>query len=324
MQYFKKNCILRQLKQGFSCDGKPLSGIVKAEQYGKNIAVEVGVINLAPLSTGEYYCVIADQKKRFQVLPLKEKTSFSFLSDMEISQGFLAGICFVKEDLPLAIAYGTNGTINLELNAILKTAFFSPPKAEETPPAQEEIGAEESPAQNDYDDEAVTEENYFILEEEHDECERTSEIIGNAQDQGADTDETAQTGDTASQDADGECVRHAFTTQSDGYYQSIKGEIAELFEKYPRDDTLCGAFACSEWVRTKGEEGNPQQLVGLVYEDGRVKYICYALPKTEEEPPQDFANACFFVPVSPLTPETGFFVLYQSAATGESIKPQNA
>ena len=64
MQYLKKMCILRQVKQGFSGDGKALSGLIKIEQYGKNVAIEVSVNNFAPLLSGEYYCVIADEKQR--------------------------------------------------------------------------------------------------------------------------------------------------------------------------------------------------------------------------------------------------------------------
>ena len=71
MNYVKKMCILRQLKQGFSSDGKTLSGLIKIEQYGKNMAIEVSIINFAPLSSGEYYCVIADEKHRSETLPLR-------------------------------------------------------------------------------------------------------------------------------------------------------------------------------------------------------------------------------------------------------------
>ena len=39
MNYVKKMCILRQVKQGFSGDGKTLSGLIKMEQYGKNLSV---------------------------------------------------------------------------------------------------------------------------------------------------------------------------------------------------------------------------------------------------------------------------------------------
>ena len=81
---------------------------------------------------------------------------------------------------------------------------------------------------------------------------------------------------------------------------------------------FCGVIK-SEWVRVKGEENCPEELVGLVYENGIVKYICYALPATENTP-QEVKSQGYFVPVSPLSPERGFYVLYQSATTGESIQ----
>ena len=88
MQYLKKMCILRQVKQGFSGDGKALSGLIKIEQYGKNVAIEVSVINFAPLLSGEYYCVIADKKQRTEILPLRGKSIFNILSDIDITDGY--------------------------------------------------------------------------------------------------------------------------------------------------------------------------------------------------------------------------------------------
>ena len=73
MNYVKKMCILRQIKQGFSGDGKTLSGLVKAEQYGKNLAVEVSVINFAPLIVGEYFCLLSDGKGKTETLALRGK-----------------------------------------------------------------------------------------------------------------------------------------------------------------------------------------------------------------------------------------------------------
>ena len=54
MHYVKKMCILRQIRQGFSTDGNALSGLIKVEQYAKNLAVEVskGTISInTPKST---------------------------------------------------------------------------------------------------------------------------------------------------------------------------------------------------------------------------------------------------------------------------------
>ena len=100
MNYYKKMCILRQVKQGFSGDGKPLSGLIKIEQYGKNLAVEVSIINFAPLSSGEYYCLLSDGKRKTEMLKLRGKSIFNLLSDLDISNGFCGIICFVKKLYP--------------------------------------------------------------------------------------------------------------------------------------------------------------------------------------------------------------------------------
>ena len=108
MNFVKKMCILRQVKQGFSGDGKTLSGLIKIEQYGKNLSVEVSVINFAPLSSGEYYCLLADRKGRTEMLPLRGKSLFNIVSDLNAEDGFCGVICFVKNGI-VPIAYGVNG-----------------------------------------------------------------------------------------------------------------------------------------------------------------------------------------------------------------------
>jgi hypothetical protein len=39
-------------------------------------------------------------------------------------------------------------------------------------------------------------------------------------------------------------------------------------------------------------------------------------------PPKEIADVCVFVPHSPFRDNEGFFVIFQSAATGECIKPK--
>ena len=99
MNYVKKMCILRQAKQGFSGDGKALSGLIKLEQYGKNLAVEVSIINFAPLTLGEYYCILSDEVGRTETLALRGKSLFNILTDMDVSNGFCGVICYVKNEI---------------------------------------------------------------------------------------------------------------------------------------------------------------------------------------------------------------------------------
>lgn len=320
MYYVKKMGILKQLRQGFSGDGRPLSGLVKTEQYGKNVAVEIAVVNLAPLTAGEYLCVLSDNQGQTEVLSLQGDTRFHFLSALNLSAGFYALLCFVKTDI-LPIAYAVNGELSVDSNALLDVALR---KRKKELPETETACAEESTEETatEYDDDAITAEDYFEREKD-DESGKITKSDGDAHVESGTETKRTQTGQDTATHEDGENVLHAFTTDSDGYYRSVKGEIDALFQRYPKDESLQKAYPCSEWVRVKGDADNPQQLVGIIYQDGKAQYICYALPANGETPPEELAGNCFFVPVSPLE-ERGFFVLYQSAATGECIKPKES
>ena len=351
MNYLKKMCILRQVKQGFSGDGKTLSGLIKVEQYGKNIAIEVSIINFAPLVSGEYYCLISDGKGQTEMLALRGKSLFNILSDIDISDGFCGVICHVKNEI-VPIAYGINGNGAYDwkkiLNAAMPPSFYK--QKRETPQTaitqneekkQENIPfglVEEANEKNGeadekeditpangqmYDDEFLATENYY--QEEKNEREQLTEIGENAQTQSAVKNQGTQARYGSAENADAEKLLHPFKTDGDGYYRSVKNEIDELFSAHPRDTTLVGAFSCSEWVRIKGEEGAPQYLVGVVYDDGKAQYICYALAAQDKDaPPEEIRSVCTFVPTTPFQDSKGFFVIFQSAATGECIKPLHA
>ena len=380
MNYIKKMCILRQVRQGFSGDGKTLSGLIKIEQYGKNLAIEVSIINFAPLVSGEYYCLISDGNGKTEMLSLRGKSLFNILSDLDISGGFCGIICYVKTEV-IPIAYGINGNKSYDwkaiLNATLPPVFprksekisretaqsigaFTvnpqptknnavsapaalasdappPPLPPELPQPPPEPSSEPLPpqedstppthgdgitAKKDYDDETVATENYY--EEKNDERKLLQKTSEDAHTQSAAQEQEPKTRADASENVDASGILHPIKTDPDGYYLAVKAEIDGLFRKYPRDKTLDGAFSCSEWVRIQGTAKAPQYLVGVLREDGRARYICYALATEDKSaPPDEIKNVCSFVPTSPYT-DSGFFVIFQSAATGECIRPERA
>ena len=122
MNYIKKMCILRQIKQGFSGDGKTLSGLIKIEQYGKNLAIEVSVINFAPLVSGESYCLLSDGHGKTEMLALRGKSLFNILSDLDVSTGFCGILCYVKNEV-VPIAYGINGNKTYDWRTILNATL---------------------------------------------------------------------------------------------------------------------------------------------------------------------------------------------------------
>ena len=382
MNYVKKMCILRQIKQGFSGDGKTLSGLIKIEQYGKNLAVEVSVINFAPLSAGEYYCLLSDGKGKTEMLALRGKSFFNILSDINIANGFCGIICYVKTEI-VPIAYGINGNGSYDWKRILDAALppvfpshsMQPPAQNSTPtsipnsmpisaPTSAQNSAQsnfvsmpsvenyplpqtqpetqaQAPSENfltplsgdlqtasdnqegsapHYNDETVAANNYYE-EDDHAQIE-SGENFQNAQPAGAGARQEKNKRTDAETDADATRVLHPFAMDADGYYHAVKGEIDALFDKYPRDKALQTAFPCSEWVRIKGSAKAPEYLVGVVYENGKARYICYAIAAKEgSAPPEEIKNVCSFVPLSAYRDNEGFFVIFQSAASGECTKP---
>lgn len=374
MNFVKKMCILRQVKQGFSGDGRTLSGLIKIEQYGKNLSVEVSVINFAPLSSGEYYCLLADPQGRTEMLPLRGKSLFNIISELDASEGFCGVICFVKNGI-VPIAYGINGRCSYDWRTLMQstvppkpreTAFTAapagdestapfydempgpvspdfpkrperadPPRpAHETPetpaetpprPNPEPTGpAEPSAPQGKYDDETVATENYYEREDSDDERFEHEKTRTYAHAESGNPQPAEKKRENAAADGDAEDVCHPFATDTDGYYLAVKGEIDALFDKYPADDSLKEIFPCSEWVRVRGEKGRPEYLVGVVYDDLKAKYICYALPaENKDEPPEEIRKVCTFVPSSVFSDSEGFFVIFQSCSTGECIRPES-
>ena len=350
MNYVKKMCVLRQIKQGFSADGKPLTGLIKAEQYGKNLAVEVSVMNFAPLTSGEYFCLISDGKGKTEMLALRGKSIFNLLTDMDVGEGFCAVICLVKSEVT-PIAYGVTGNKVYDWRAILnatlppvfpqneeKTQPLSAPTSETQIPlspfaettAQNSLNTDENTQkatakitpsnEKSYDDDFLAEENYYEVKEN--EREFLEETIENAYTSRESENERKEKGTNAPQNVHAPRLLHPFAVNPDGYYRSVKGEIDELFRTYPRDYTLSSAFSSSEWVRIRGEENAPQYLVGVLYEDGKASYICYALSAQDKnKPPEEIKGVCSFVPNSIFCDGQGFFVIFQSATSGECVKP---
>lgn len=339
MIFIKKMCVLRQTRPGFSGDGTQVGGVVKAEQYGKNLSVEVSVVGFAPLAAGEYYAVVADPYDRVELLPLRGKSLFNLISELDVSEGFCAVICLVKNGIT-PLAYGVSGNRQYDFEKLIRSVAppgengdFRIAVTQSIPDAiPEEIqgGYDKTPREG-YNDETIADQNYYREtprnhgdgEEEH---ERRQTAQRNEDAGAANPHETEEKSarDQLADDEDAENVRRPFNGNSEAYYRSVKDEIDELFKKYEADDTLSGAFPYSKWVRVR-EADKAEYLIGVIYEEAAPLYICYAFPaENKDEPPEEIAETCAFVPLSPFPEAEGCFVIFQSAATGECVKLKEA
>ncbi len=105
------------------------------------------------------------------------------------------------------------------------------------------------------------------------------------------------------------------------FYNMIASQLNELFDKYPREENLENLVENSKWVRIKYDDNDKFYVVGLIYFDNDVKYICYGVPGDyTSEPPRELREYSQWLPTDTMQPYTkGFWVMYQDADSGENI-----
>lgn len=301
--FIRKMCILKQLKSGFSSDGRFLSGVVKAEFYGGSVKAEVSLINFAPLSAGNYCCVLCDKRGETVSFPITESGgSYSASGKMDITDGFLAVVCYVDFSDYAAVACGVNGDNIYDTGALLFKLFGAKknvaPVAAETKEKREESpnpeggdkkkSAAKAPL---YDDGKISEENYYGFspsEEKEDNMESSS------------------------------MLRLFKISGGDTYYKSVRSKLDEVFRSSQRDETLRSIFPHSVWVKNKTGE-----LVGVITEQMAVKYICCAVRADGNERRRINKPGCY-VPVSYFGKAENYFVAFQDADTGEYINVEES
>lgn len=94
------------------------------------------------------------------------------------------------------------------------------------------------------------------------------------------------------------------------YYRSVKNEIGKVFVQFPPYYPLIKKYEHSFFVRIDFPSSERFFVLGVLQQDGIVRYICYGLPATEKNvADKDFV----LVENKP----TGFWMLFQDADTGQ-------
>ncbi len=300
MGYYSKNiAVIRELKSGFSANGGALSGLVKTEKYGGRLKVEVSLINFAPLSEGRYVTAVSDGKN----CCILDGTGFEGVSEVDTGSGFAALICFV------------NGAVSPVASAVCgnfqSAAIGLRERIEET----ERVNLTKKPP-DVYEDEALAEENYYEYEQ-------------TVKDGGAVREDTQKKADGRESDED-EAAAGAFKggkgaveiplARGGCFYGRMKGEIEEVLSNFPAEEKLEGVIENSRWVKIDYGDGK-FYVFGVIYGGGKPQYICYGVPSNNPaRPPESLSGLASFIPSEKDGGAEGFWVMYQDAATGASVK----
>lgn len=110
--------------------------------------------------------------------------------------------------------------------------------------------------------------------------------------------------------------------QSESFFDGVREQITSLFDKYPEEEFLPSIIPFSKWVKVDFEQDGNYYVLGLVYENDNIKYICYGVPGWyDKNPPKDLNGFAKWLPLDANKPEEyGYWITYQDAQNGESVE----
>lgn len=318
--YVKKIAVIKQVKGGFSADGGAISGLVKAETYAGFLKVEVSLINFAPLTEGRYVLGISDGLNTVTF----EGLSFEGESAINLSCGFAFLVCFCHTGVA-PIASASCGQMACAL-----------PDLKEEMAKLENVKIKSGGAA--YDDEAIAEVNYYErkTDEGGDAVRAVEEKEEERQAGGEDESHTRieqiekergvahaarfenggeNNGENKYEDKGGEPLAGGLA--GGDFYSRMKGDIEKIFSTYPKAEELESAMEGSRFARISYGEGK-HYVFGVLTVEGKARYICYGVPSNDGiNPPRSLKGSASYVPTGG---GGGYWITYQDAATGISIK----
>ncbi len=323
MAYEKRVCVLKQIKKGFTADGSALTGAVYAERMGTELTVTPRLTGIAPLSEGRYALAVWAGGKVL-LFSLSGNAPMREADAPSLREGFAALLVYVRGEAE-PVAFGRCGNSPLSHEPLLSVFAEAQKKKVPTPlpptqlpgpapnvpfapgvplpdPAEGDCFRERAQA---YDDEAIASANYFREDGE------------TSADESAPSPALQKEGENEN---GGETSAHEAPLLPRGsltYYKEVREKLDTAFARYPADGRLKRAFPDSDWVDADGA------LLGILYEEGRPRYLCVAVPK-EGDPPEEIRERCMFVPADGISGEEGFYVVFQDADTGDYVRVGDA
>lgn len=305
MAYTKNIAVIKGIKDGFSADGGSLSGLIKAEKYGSELIAEVTYLNFAPLSEGRYVCALSDGLHTLVV----ENGRFEGETELDTGGGFGALVCFVKGGV-FPIASAVCGNFHYAVLG-LKSEVERLENLKTVSKAQE------------YEDEAIAEDNYFEYEDNEGggavRADKKEEKNGFKLRQDEAAVGAFQKGPAGSDSLTPEYA--AFNGLAGGvFYEKMKDEIDNIFNTYPAEENLQRLIEGSRWAKIDYGDGK-FYVFGVLYSGVNAEYICYGVPTGQSEtPPESMKELASFIPLKEGERERGFWIMYQDAKTGASVK----
>ncbi len=351
MNYYKKILVLKEVSEGYSVSGKPVSGIARIEAESGILTLHLSFINVAVTDGGSYHLFLKMGAEKLYSFDLgKRPVSFRTVitDDINFDSGFAVSLFFIRNDLPVMVAHSCTDDFSFSPSDIKKAVIdrcISKVKHGTTPPKPTPVKPPLSPLPTPdpntlppdefkgYDDEVVATENYYDLDgdfakklkfiESFDNDNLFSENGLSSCDGKEETEKNGSVFNGAPHETNASACQDY--SPDNPYYLTVKKELDGIFIKFPEEPCLIRNVPDSKWAKIYYSE-TKYYVVGLVVENNSEKYICYGVPaKYSPTPPDTLKGFCSFVPKSifDLTGE-GYWMMFQDAVTGECVKMDGA
>ncbi len=270
------------MKRTSECNLLGINCALKVENFGSHTVI-----------SGEIFTTFSVKTKLLAYLKCKTKTvnlldgeSLRFKKEFSVSDikdGFTAVIVDGENFTPLL--YYNYGEYNYPYNEIISESF--------------------------YDDEKISTVNYY--EGENYETKR----VYNDDDGGSDKNKKSPSKNEPSNET---FLYEKFNAKCEdkNFYSTIKDRLDKIIYCYPKDKELRSVIPNAEFVKIYYDE-NRFYLVGRVFEDGEVKYLCYAVKGVKGETPKGLSPYCKFLPLDNFDLSVGYYVIFQCAKSGKIV-----
>ncbi len=304
MDFYKKTLVLQKTGNSLLSDA---NGIVRLESEDGVATLSISLINFPLFENGYFLLLLIENNSPiFLDLGKKPVSLLKVFYSLSPFSHFSAGVfCSTDKITPVAFA-------KTELGAPLSTL--------------ERVATSEFSKL--YDDEVIATEDYFSIEKE---IKDKVILIDEVEDERENATSKIHT-ESQEDEKNGTIGDNGFSYEEDNFqvqddkdgdffYQSAKGELDELFSKFPLDDSLSGVLPDSTFCKIHYAFGK-YYVVGVVREKGKAKYICYGVPASySDTPPDALKDFCSFLPLSLFDLQgQGFWMMFQSAKDGKCIK----
>ncbi len=127
---------------------------------------------------------------------------------------------------------------------------------------------------------------------------------------------------TSIESLNNESTKKEVLENEENFYDEIKEQLSVLFDKYPEETFLKEVIPNSKWVKVDYETDGAYYVIGLIYENEKIKFVCYGVPgEFSERPNNELVSEGQWLPLDPEKPEDlGYWISYQDAETGENVE----